>query len=276
MAQLVTYGSYEPAPFEAEKAEAVKAPPSLPQTPISTASGGAGSGDEAAGSRPISPASSASIEEESATTETVIIFDWDDTLMSSSWLASQGYRLDSPDYMPAHVAEHLAALQDSVLDLLSHATAFGRLVIITNAETGWVELSAKKWMPRVVPFVTEARVISARSTYEPCYPDSPADWKVQAFWHEVATVREELGLGEGGAPASADTTMQVLSLGDSIHERLAILRVTEGLSRTRTKSVKFVERPDAAQLRRQVIAVRETFASICKHSGDLDLALHLA
>lgn len=197
--------------------------------------------------------------------------------MSSSWLASQGYRLDSPDYMPAHVVEHLSLLQDSVLELLAHATEFGRLVIITNAETGWVELSAKKWMPRVVPFVTKARVISARSTYEPCYPDSPADWKVQAFWHEVATVREELGLGEdSAAPASADATMQVLSLGDSIHERQAILRVTDGLSRMVTKSVKFVERPDAAQLRHQVEAVRETFASICKHSGDLDLALHLA
>ncbi len=54
----------------------------------------------------------------------------------------------------------------------------GNVLIITNAETGWVELSCKKFMPRVQPYLQNLRVLSARSAFEALYPDSPSDWKV--------------------------------------------------------------------------------------------------
>lgn len=71
-------------------------------------------------------------------------------------------------------------LQNGVIALLNRASEFGTCVIITNAETGWVELSCKKFMPRVVPMLARLKVLSARSTFETFYPDSPTDWKVRA------------------------------------------------------------------------------------------------
>jgi len=123
-------------------------------------------------------------------------------------------------------------LQDSVIALVERAVKCGPVVIITNAETGWVELSCKKFMPRVLPFLASVKVLSARSTFEALFPDSPADWKVgklagrpcrhviarpflqeQAFRQEICTY---------GQKRSDACIRNILSFGDSIHERLAI------------------------------------------------------
>lgn len=125
-------------------------------------------------------------------TETTIIFDWDDTLLSSSWLAQNGLRLDEPAVVPAEAVMQLDVLQESVISLLNRAVQHGTCIIITNAETGWVELSCKKFMPKVLPCLTKIRVLSARSNFESLYPDSPSDWKVSRRrlrkWGKNATI----------------------------------------------------------------------------------------
>ena len=108
----------------------------------------------------------------------VLVFDWDDTLLCSSWLAQNGLRLDYPEVIPASIQKQLEALQTSVVALLRRALTFGKVMIITNAETGWVELSAKRFMPDVLTLLPELDVFSARSNFESLSPDSPSDWKV--------------------------------------------------------------------------------------------------
>jgi hypothetical protein len=56
-------------------------------------------------------------------------------------------------------------------------------------------------------------------------------------------------------------------------EREAVRAVTRGLPNTRTKSVKFAERPSMEQLRRQIELVTNCFQYIHNHEGDLDLQL---
>lgn len=74
-----------------------------------------------------------------------------------------------------------------------------------------------------------------------------------------------------------DARKNVLSFGDSVHERAAVHRVTAGLGpATRTKSVKFVERPTLEQLKRQVDLVASCFEDIVKHDGHLDLMLTIS
>ena len=65
----------------------------------------------------------------------------------------------------------------------------------------------------------------------------------------------------------------ILSFGDSIHERLAIHKVTSTMRNARTKSIKFVERPTVEQLKRQVDLVSSCFDEIFRHNGSLDLML---
>ena len=72
----------------------------------------------------------------------------------------------------------LRALEASVCNLLELAFSYGEVHIVTNAEAGWVELSASKFIPAVLPLLGRTKVISARSTYERMFPDAPYKWKV--------------------------------------------------------------------------------------------------
>jgi len=200
-----------------------------------------------------------------STDETCIIFDWDDTILSSSWLAYHDLRLDFPAVLPDAAITQLAVLEDSVCALLERALKCGTVIIITNAEAGWVEMSCRRFIPRCLPVVSKIKVLSARSSFEGLHPASPADWKVHAFFQEICLAY---------AGRRPDSLKNVLSFGDSVHERAAVHKVTANMGpMTRTKSIKFVERPTVEQLRRQVDLVASCFDEICRHDGHLDLML---
>ncbi len=193
----------------------------------------------------------------------VIIFDWDDTLLASTWLASRGMRLDEPEVLPEDVRAHLEELQTSVVALLEQAIKLAPVCVVTNAETGWVQLSARRFMPAVEPLLARVHVLSARSTYEPV-SRCPSEWKVRAF-HQV--------LGDHFVTVDPLAARNVISFGDSIHERHAVHKVTAGVPNTLTKSVKFVERPTSEQLKRQVELVSGCIGDIVSHTANLDLML---
>lgn len=217
---------------------------------------------------------------------TVIMFDWDDTLLASSFLSARGYRLDSDNGVCAEVDVQLRALEQCVCAVLRLALTYGHVNIVTNAETGWVELSAQKFMPAVVPLLSRVTVVSARSTYESAHPEAPLKWKFYAFHERLSSVFGASALVAGdalgdafvssmGAVAAAAAAVQknIVSFGDSHVEREAIRAVTRGVSLCRTKSVKFAERPTPEQLRRQLELVTTCFGYIHNHAGDLDLQL---
>jgi hypothetical protein len=193
---------------------------------------------------------------------TVIIFDWDDTLLASSFLSSRGYRLESTLERTPDIDAQLKDLEQSVCAVLKLASSYGHVHIVTNAETGWVQLSAQKFIPGVVPLLEKFKVVSARSTYESMFPDCPLKWKFYAF-------QEKLNKTFGDLKSEKN----VISFGDSHVEREAVRAVTKGFSNTRTKSVKFAERPSMEQLRRQIELVTNCFHYIIQHDGDLDLQL---
>jgi len=196
--------------------------------------------------------------------ETVIIFDWDDTLLASSYLSGRGYKLDSVVEKNSEIELQLRELEQSVINVLSVAMSYGPVHVVTNAETGWVQLSANKFMPNVVPLLSKISVVSARSTYEQMYPDAPVMWKQRAFQEKV------------NALSCEDKEKNIISFGDSHVEREAVRNVTKGMARTRTKSVKFAERPSMEQLRRQIELVTNCFQYIFHHDADLDLQLTIS
>ena len=73
--------------------------------------------------------------------------------------------------------------------------------------------------------------------------------------------------------AHHDRYKNIISFGDSVHERHAVHKVTASLRNVHTKSVKFVERPSVEQLKRQVDLVHSCIHDITAHKGDLDLML---
>lgn len=195
---------------------------------------------------------------------TVVFWDYDDTLLASSFLSGKGYRLDSELPKCDEVDSGLRELEASVSAVLQQALKLGHVHIVTNAETGWVQLSAQKFMPAIVPLLNKVKVISARSTFESTHPDAPLKWKFCAFQEALSNVF-------GGLETKV--AKHVLSFGDSHVEREAVRAVTRGVPNVRTKSVKFAERPSLEQLKRQQELVSNCLSYIATHDGDLDLQL---
>jgi len=194
---------------------------------------------------------------------TLIYWDWDDTLLCSSYLSGQGFQLDSDLAGCPEMVRQLKELEGCVVSALGVALELGPVTVVTNAETGWVEKSAEKFLPGVLPFLSRTKVVSARSTFESRFPDAPYDWKFHAFQESLA----------GFAHCRAKN---VLSFGDSHVEREAVKAATKAIPTTRCKSIKFAERPSIEQLQRQIELVTSVFRYITTHEGDLDLCMTLS
>mmetsp|Transcript_48304 Transcript_48304/g.87125 ORF Transcript_48304/g.87125 Transcript_48304/m.87125 type:complete len:339 (-) Transcript_48304:44-1060(-) len=200
--------------------------------------------------------------------ETVFIFDWDDTVLPSTWVQCQGLRLDDSSEVSPWQREQLAEVAKVAAETLRIAKQLGTVVLITNAERGWIELSCQKFMPTLFPALESVKAISARTTYENAENVSPLDWKVAAFANEISNL-----YGGQCNLNNSDRRKNVLSLGDSVHEREALLRATAPLPNCRSKSLKFVERPDIAQICKQHSLVTSCFERIAHHDGNLDLCI---
>merc|ERR1719203_924364 len=108
--------------------------------------------------------------------QTVIIFDWDDTLIPTHWLRRNEHRVLVEDLHAVlrKVAQHAKFVLETAMRL-------GCTYIVTNAEVGWVELSAARWVPELLPVLAQVPIISARDSFEHLFPANPGQWKVQAF-----------------------------------------------------------------------------------------------
>lgn len=202
--------------------------------------------------------------------DTVIVFDWDDTLLASSYLSSKGYKLEESMVRCEEVDAALEQLSETVISVLTIALRYGKVVIITNAEHGWVQLSAAKFMPKVVPLLERVSICSARSTYEKAH-DSPLKWKFMAFQDQLGRCFQHHNDVE-----KQTTVKNVISFGDSHVEREAVRAVGKTLERCYAKSVKFAERPSIEQLKRQIELVTNCFQYVFSHQGDLDLMLTIS
>jgi hypothetical protein len=60
-----------------------------------------------------------------------------------------------------------------------------QVLIITNSDEGWVNYSAERFLPNLIPVLKNYQIISARTRYENFYPSQPLCWKAAAFAHEV-------------------------------------------------------------------------------------------
>jgi hypothetical protein len=198
--------------------------------------------------------------------DTIFIFDWDDTVLPSSWLQQQKLRVDeSCEPTPEQWAE-LDEVAARAKETLIAAKRYGHVMLVTNAERGWIELSCAKFLPSIAPILEDVKRMSARTSYESAQASSPLDWKVLAFEDEIRRFFAE-GAEEQGRRKN------VLSLGDSLHEREALLRATSQLPNCRSKSLKFAEHPSTRQMCDQHELVSSCIDRIVHHDGNLDLCI---
>ena len=91
------------------------------------------------------------ISQKEKTHNSLIIFDWDNTLLPTSFLTPHGvYDLN----LSEKDKEKLAKIEFNVLRLLSIAIEKGNVYIITNAGPGWMEYSAERYYPSIVKLLS--------------------------------------------------------------------------------------------------------------------------
>eukprot|EP00439_Symbiodinium_sp_Y106_P041612 s2524_g5.t1 len=162
----------------------------------------------------------------------------------------------------------LEALAQEARILLEVAfTLADKVVVVTNAEEGWVDLSCRAWLPSLLDTVAKCEVASARSQFEPTGVTSPAGWKARAFENVIERFYQRY---------PNQSWKNIISIGDAPHEREALSRVVRLAplfrgKRCRSKSIKFVLRPTIEQLCREMQMLRESLREIVLHDDDLDL-----
>lgn len=210
----------------------------------------------------------------------VLVFDWDDTLLPSSWLSSAGLSLNSSSGDVEAHRNALKSVEKKACELLKKAIeTTPNVFLVTNAESGWVELSALKFVPSIHPILTSVTVVSARSNWEGSFPNEPVKWKIQAFqkaledvWGQleektvVTRKRKRNGF-------SVNKSRHIISFGDSHHERTALKHVTASRVGIFSKNIKFVERPSSEMLVKQIELVCDAFEYVCSEERHIDLML---
>merc|ERR1712048_1031425 len=129
-----------------------------------------------------------------------------------------------------------------------------------NAMKGWVEYSAAKWIPDLLPVLEKVRVISARTKFEPQYPGEVGQWKIQAFLE----VQRQL---------DSQIITNLISLGDSNFEMDAVHVMGKEFALSLVKTIKFRERPFPQELAEQLELVNQKFETIVNNGRNLKIGL---
>jgi len=189
--------------------------------------------------------------------QTVIVFDWDDTLLCTSYLNSQ-----EDDRLPRHVEQHVRSVQQVARHLIERALQHGHTFIITNAKSGWVEYSAARWVPELLPVLQKVRVISARSKYEPRFPGQVSKWKIEAFLEVQRKLNSQI-------------ITNLISIGDSQFEMDAAHLMAQKFDQALIKTVKLREYPSPEELHKQLELVFQKFEPIIENARNLKLCAAL-
>ena len=178
----------------------------------------------------------------------IIIFDWDDTLFPTSSLIKNGIYTDNI-ILTEKEKEKIANLEELVLKVLTLSIEKGDTFIITNAGKGWVEFSSMKYYPKIKKVLEKIKIRSARENYENKYPNNSQTWKMLSFLDVYKNL-------------NCNLVTNIICLGDSFIEIQAGLKLASMFTQAFIKVVKFRECPKFDELIKQLKLIYDQFNSI--------------
>lgn len=179
---------------------------------------------------------------------TLIIFDWDDTLLCTSFLTPNGVFSEQTKISDKDM-EKIKKLETISSNILKQAISKGDTYIITNAAPGWVEYSANRFYPEVAKYLNKVTIVSARGEYEKKFPGDSRQWKILAFLETLKKFDSNL-------------VTNLICLGDSVIEMEAAHILASNFQQAYIKTIKFRESPKPEELHKQLGLVLEQFDKI--------------
>ena len=189
----------------------------------------------------------------------LIIFDWDDTLLPTSFLTPKGtfsedIQLSSSD------CKKMQQIANYVHDILKESIEKGDVYIITNAGINWVQFSANLFFPNISELLKKIKIISARGEYEKSFPGNLRQWKIQAFLNLLKNVDNKL-------------VTNIICIGDSLFEMEAGRILASKFKEAFIKTIKFREAPKLDELLKQLKLVALQFGAIYSSIKNLTIRI---
>lgn len=179
----------------------------------------------------------------------IFFFDWDDTLLCTSYIAPTGalgeVEINKKD------RETIGNLDILVYKLLSKTLEKGKVFIITNAAPGWIEFSSKKLYPKSAELLSRVRIISARGLYEKRLPGDMRQWKTRAFKYAMDSINIKRTI-----------PTNIVCFGDSIIEIEATYNIKDIFANAFIKTIKFKESPTLVELEKEIKVILSQFETI--------------
>jgi len=188
----------------------------------------------------------------------LFFFDWDDTLMCTSYLAPTGsLEEEEGKQIDKNTLKNLDFLVSS---LLNKSLENGEVFIVTNAAYGWIEYSARKLYPSTTKLLKKIKIISARGIYQKKLPGDYRQWKSFAFIDTVMKYKIDL-----------KKTTNILCFGDSIIELEASHKLKEIFADAYIKTIKFKENPQPQELIKELTIILNQFNDIISKAKNLSI-----
>lgn len=202
----------------------------------------------------------------------LLVLDWDDTLLPSSWIASilGDAKLrasgDIHSLLP-HDQLRLIAYDQKVAQFLKSRYAEFDVFIVTNAECGWVESSAARFMSRVRQVILRLciPVISARTLHESKFPHDMYAWKRIAFQDLVSEWVQ--------SQRPMRFNFHFISIGDGDTERAATLFTSNIWRECIMKFIRLDESPSIDTLLKQVHVLHDVFPMLVRDPSRMDMSI---
>ena len=188
----------------------------------------------------------------------LFFFDWDDTLLCTTYLISTGALEDMEINLKDK--EIFTNLDTLVYQLLFKAINLGFAFIVTNGAPGWVEYSSVKYYPKSAKLLTNVKIISARGLCEKKLPGDVRQWKTNAFKYAIDSIEIKKNI-----------PTNILCFGDSIIEMEASYNIKEYFSNAYLKTIKFKESPTQIELEKELKIIIAQLDSILTNFKNLSI-----
>ena len=175
----------------------------------------------------------------------IIIFDWDDTLLPTSFLESK-HIFTSFNQLSNNETQKITKIEELLHELLSKSIEKGDVYIITNADSGWVEYSCSIIYPTLVNLLNKIKIISAKKEYQEKFPGNLLVWKIKTFLN----LTDDLDVKR---------ITNIICFGDSTFEMEAGKILASKFSKACIKIVKFKEKPELDEIYKQIQLVNLKF-----------------
>lgn len=175
------------------------------------------------------------------TCQNIFIFDWDDTIMCTTYITPTGYFTEKhlKELELKKDQEVFKHLEELIIKVLSFAVEQADTYIITNAASGWVEYSTRMFFPSVLPLLNRITIISARGWFEKEFPRNSKMWKLSCF--------EEIGKIQ-----NKNKTTNLVVVGDSLIEMEAAYILARHIEKCYVKTIKLKDAPSPTQIVKQL------------------------